>query len=84
MFWFYWSQTALGLDDYDGYVARLKKAIAAEPKTYEPALGDAFVTVARRYQQRGDNKRCLVRHFARSLPNQAMRGDLSSALRRDK
>lgn len=56
LFWFYWSQTALGLDDYDNYIARLKSAIAAEPKAYEPALADAYVIVARRYQQRGDNK----------------------------
>jgi tetratricopeptide (TPR) repeat protein len=59
LFWFYWAQTALGLDDFDAYVARLKKAIAAEPKTYEPALGDAYVTVARRYQQRGDNNQYI-------------------------
>ena len=56
LFWFYWAQTALELDDYANYLARLDKAIAVEPAAYKPMLPDAYVTVARRYQQRGDNK----------------------------
>ena len=57
LFWFYWAQTALGLEDYDAYLARLQKAIDAEPDVYKSTLADALVTVANRYQQRGDNDR---------------------------
>ena len=59
LFWFDWAQAALGLDDYDTYLARLNKAIDTEPKTYKPTLPDAYVTLAARYQQRGDNKRYI-------------------------
>jgi tetratricopeptide (TPR) repeat protein len=59
LFWFDWAQAALGLEDYDTYLARLNKAIDTEPKTYKPTLPDAYVTLAARYQQRGDNKRYI-------------------------
>jgi len=59
LFWFYWSRAALGMDDYKAYLARLDKAIKAEPSVYKPTLPDAYVTVANRYQQRGDNKRYI-------------------------
>ncbi len=59
LYWFYRAQAALGLDDYDGYLARLGKAIEAAPDVYKAALPDAYVTVARRYQQRGDNARYI-------------------------
>ncbi|HUT59853.1 MAG TPA: tetratricopeptide repeat protein [Phycisphaerae bacterium] len=53
LFWFYWAQTALGLDDYDSYLSRLGKAIEAEPEVYKATLADAYVTVARRFHQKG-------------------------------
>ena len=59
LFWFYWSSTALGLDDYEHYIARLEKAIEAEPETYKPTLADAYVTVANRYHERGDSARYI-------------------------
>jgi tetratricopeptide (TPR) repeat protein len=59
LYWFSWAQTALGLDDYDGYLNRLGKAIEAEPEVYKSTLADALVTVANRYQQRGENARYL-------------------------
>jgi tetratricopeptide (TPR) repeat protein len=59
LFWFYWAQTALGLEDLDNYLARLKKAIESEPDTYKATLADAYVAVARRYQQRGDDARYI-------------------------
>lgn len=59
LFWFYWSQTALGLDDYDLYLERLQKAIDAEPEVYKGTLSDALVTVADRYLQRGAGERYL-------------------------
>ena len=55
LFWYYRAQTALGLNEYEQYLERLNKAIEAEPKVYESTLADAYVTVAQRYQQRGDN-----------------------------
>lgn len=59
LFWFQWAQAALGLDNYDAYLARLDKAIAAQPDVYKPTLADAYVTVATRYQQRGENQKYL-------------------------
>jgi tetratricopeptide (TPR) repeat protein len=59
LFWFYWSQTALGLDDFDNYLWRLGKAIEAEPDVYKPTQADAYVTVARRYQEKGDHNRYI-------------------------
>jgi len=59
LFWFYWSQTALGLDDFDNYLGRLGKAIEAEPDVYKSTQADAYVTVARRYQAKGDHNRYI-------------------------
>ena len=59
LFWFYWARTALGLGDCDAYLARLDKAIEADPDVYKPTLADAYVTVAGRYQQRGETKRYI-------------------------
>ena len=53
LYWYYRSQTALGLGEYKMYLERLNKAIEAEPKVYESTLSEAYVTVAQRYQQRG-------------------------------
>jgi len=59
LFWFYWAQTALGREDYPNYLARLEKAIVAEPEVYRPLQSDALVTVAIRYQQQGDTTQYL-------------------------
>jgi len=59
LFWFYWSQTALGLDDFDNFLGRLAKAIEAEPDVYKSTQADAYVTVARRYQAKGDHNRYI-------------------------
>lgn len=60
LFWFHWAQAALGLDDYDNYLARLEKAIAAQPDVYKATLADAYVIVANRHQQRGENDKYLA------------------------
>lgn len=59
LFWYYRAQTALGMKQYDQYLERLNKAIAAEPDVYESTLADAYVTVANGYHQRGENDRYL-------------------------
>jgi tetratricopeptide (TPR) repeat protein len=59
LLWSLWSQTALGLDDYDNYLARLQKAIDAQPGVYRATMSDALVTVARRYQQTGKHDRFI-------------------------
>jgi tetratricopeptide (TPR) repeat protein len=59
LFWYYWARTALGMNDCQTYLSRLDKAVEAEPAVYKPTLPDAYVTVARIYQQRGDNARYL-------------------------
>jgi tetratricopeptide (TPR) repeat protein len=56
LFWSQWAQTALGQDDFDNYIGRLKKAIEIAPEIYKATLSDALTNVAKRYQQRGDNK----------------------------
>lgn len=59
LMWYYWAQTALGLDDLDAYLERLEKAIALEPDVYQPTRADAYVTVADRYHQRGQQDEYL-------------------------
>lgn len=59
LFWFSWAQAALGQGDFDNYLARLEKAIAADPEVYKPTLADAYLTVAERHNQQGDNARYL-------------------------
>ncbi|QDU96025.1 tetratricopeptide repeat protein [Lignipirellula cremea] len=54
LFWYYWAQAALGMDDLEQYLVRLDKAIAADPEVYKPTKADALVTVAERHQQQGD------------------------------
>ena len=60
LFWSQWAETALGLDEFDNYVARLKKAIEADPDVYKATLSDAYVTVANRHHQRGDNDQYIA------------------------
>ncbi len=59
LMWYYWAQAALGLDDLDAYLERLEKAIALEPEVYEPTRADAYVTVANRHHQRGEQDKYL-------------------------
>ena len=59
LFWSQWSQTALGLDDYDNYLARLQKAIDAQPAIYKATMSDALITVANRHNQRGDTAKYI-------------------------
>lgn len=56
LFWSQWAQTALGQDDFQNYIGRLRKAIEIAPEIYKATLSDALTNVARRYQQRGDSK----------------------------
>ena len=60
LFWSQWAETALGLDDFDNYIARLKKAIEADPDVYRATLSEAYVTVANRHHQRGDNEQYIA------------------------
>lgn len=60
LFWFYRAQTALGLKRYDDYLERLNQAIQAEPDVYQSILADAYLTVAKGYNQRGENDRYLA------------------------
>ena len=60
LFWFQWAQTALGRNDLEQYLARLQKAIAADPDIYKPMLADAYLTIANRHHQRGETKEYLA------------------------
>ena len=55
LYWYQWSQAALGLGNLDAYLARLNKAIEADEEVYKSTLTDALVVVANRYHQRGDS-----------------------------
>ena len=79
LFWYYWANTALGLDQLETYLQRLDKAIAAQPEVYKPTLADAYVTVALRYQQRGDTKKHLE-HLAKAVQTNPLSASLHLTL----
>jgi tetratricopeptide (TPR) repeat protein len=79
LFWFYWAQTALGLDQYDSYLARMEKAIVAEANVYKPMLADAYVTVATRYQQAGDTAR-YIEYLGRAVAENPLSARLHLSL----
>jgi tetratricopeptide (TPR) repeat protein len=79
LYWFYRAQTALGLEDYDAYLARLEKAIAAEPDVYKSTLADALVTVANRYQQQGESDR-YVEYLGKAVEANPLSAQLHLAL----
>jgi len=49
-----YARACLGVDDRQGYLDRLQKAIALDEKTYGPHLVDAYRQVADRYNAEGD------------------------------
>jgi superkiller protein 3 len=53
LFYFYYSQAAFGIGDYDAYLTLLKKAIDLDKSAYGPTLVDAYVKVADQYNQAG-------------------------------
>jgi len=73
LFWSQWAQTALGQDDFENHIGRLRKAIEIAPEIYEVTLSDALKNVARRYQQLGDNAKYV------SFLKQAVDGNPLSA-----
>jgi tetratricopeptide (TPR) repeat protein len=48
------AQAALGVDDVETYLRRLKRAAELDPAVYRPHLVDGFRTAAERCNQRGD------------------------------
>ena len=54
LYHFYYAESALGLADYDEYLAQLRKAIDLDEATYRSALVEACDTVAEKYNQAGD------------------------------
>ncbi len=75
LMWYYWAQTALGLDDLDAYLERIEKAIEREPDVYEPTRADAYVTVAHRHHQRGDQEQYLD-YLARAVQTNPLSASL--------
>ncbi|MHC4065905.1 MAG: tetratricopeptide repeat protein [Planctomycetota bacterium] len=53
-YYFAYARACLGADDRQGYLDRLEKAIALDPKTYRPRLVDAYRQVAARCNAEGD------------------------------
>ncbi len=79
LFWYSWSQAGLGLQDFEAYLARLQKAIEAEPDLYRPTLTDALVTVAQRYQQQGDTAK-YIEFLQRAVENNPLSAQLHLTL----
>ena len=48
------AQALYGADDMEGYLAKLKRAVALDEARFAPVLADGFGKVAARYNQRGD------------------------------
>ncbi len=79
LFWHSWSQAALGQQDYEAYLARLQKAIEAQPELYKPTLTDALVTVAQRYQQQGDTAK-YIDYLKQAVDNNPLSAQLHLTL----
>jgi tetratricopeptide (TPR) repeat protein len=79
LFWFYWAQTALGLDEYEKYLARMEKAIVADSTVYKPMLADAFVTVATRYHQQGNTAK-YIEYLAKAVAENPLSARLHMTL----
>ena len=79
LFWYSWSQAALGTQDYDAYLQRLNKAIEAQPSLYKSTLTDALVTVAQRYQQQGDLAK-YIEFLGKAVENNPLSANLHLTL----
>ena len=53
LFYYYYAQSAFGVQQYDEYLKLLGKAIELDKATYESALVEAYLKVADRYNQAG-------------------------------
>ncbi len=51
---FSFAKACRGMDDLDGYLQHLRRAVALEPETYRPLLGDAYRHAAERCSSDGD------------------------------
>ena len=82
LFYFYHSQAAFGIGDYDGYLKLLKQAIELDPTAYGPTLVDAYVKVADQYNQAGKLEeyiRYLTLAVSQSPQNAALHLQLGDA-----
>jgi tetratricopeptide (TPR) repeat protein len=82
LFYFYYSQAAFGIGDYDAYLTLLKKAIDLDKSAYGPTLVDAYVKVADQYNQAGkldDYIRYLSLAVAESPQNASLHLQLGDA-----
>jgi tetratricopeptide (TPR) repeat protein len=53
LYHYYFAESALGLAEFDEYLAHLRKAIELDEQTYSSALVDAYNVVAEKYNQLG-------------------------------
>ena len=53
LFYYYYAQSAFGINEYDEYLRLLDKAIEIDETTYKSALVDAYIKVADRHNQAG-------------------------------
>lgn len=53
LFYYYYAQSAFGLEQYDEYLKLLNKAIALDKDAYQSTLVDAYLKVAEQYNQAG-------------------------------
>jgi tetratricopeptide (TPR) repeat protein len=84
LFYFYYSQAAFGIGNFDGYLSLLKKAIELDPSAYGPTLVDAYVKVADQFNQAGkleDYIKYLTLAVAQSPQNASLHLQLGDAYR---
>ncbi len=60
MFYYYYSQAAFGVGQYDHYLSLLGKAIKLDKPAYEATLVEAYQKVAEQYNQAGDLDKYIV------------------------
>jgi tetratricopeptide (TPR) repeat protein len=53
LYYYYYAQSAYGIEKYNEYISLLQKAIKLDKITYQSALVDAYLKVADRYNQAG-------------------------------
>ena len=53
LYYYYYAQSAYGIEEYNEYLSLLQKAIKLDKITYQSALVDAYLKVANRYNQAG-------------------------------
>ncbi len=69
------AEALFGLDDLEGYVARLQQALRLDRERYGQSLARSYLRVAQRYTQRGDLAR-TIQYLERAVAEAPRNADL--------